>query len=62
MTVTKSVKNGSEVLVIEIPITRQQSKSGKSIVVATTNGNQTTNIQVDGKNVVIGLNAYIPVK
>ena len=55
-----SLKNGK--LVIEIDATTVNpplSKSGKSRIVASTNGNMTTNVLVDGKPVVIGLNAYI---
>jgi hypothetical protein len=49
-------------LVITIPVNSppQRSKSGKSLIVASTNGNARTNITIDGKNVVVGLNAYIP--
>ena len=35
------------------------SASGKTLVVATTHGNMTTQCIVEGKNLVIGLNAYI---
>ena len=35
------------------------SASGKTLVVASTRGNQVTNALVDGKPVTIGLNAYI---
>lgn len=35
------------------------SKSGKSLVVASTYGNQPTTAMVNNKPVVIGLNAYI---
>jgi len=35
------------------------SASGKTLVVATTHGNMPTKCVIDGKNVVIGLNAYI---
>ena len=35
------------------------SASGKTLVVATTHGNMTTQCLVAGKNLVIGLNAYI---
>jgi hypothetical protein len=48
-------------LVIRIPVqtTPQPSKSGKTLIVATSNGNVATSCIVDGKPVVIGLNAYI---
>lgn len=35
------------------------SASGKTLVVATTSGNKTTEATVNGKPVIIGLNAYI---
>lgn len=39
----------------------EMSKSGKSLVVATSKGNVKTELLVDGKPVIIGLNAYISV-
>jgi hypothetical protein len=49
-------------LVIEIPLNSVPvaSTSGKTLVVASTHGNKVTEAQVNGKNLVIGLNAYIP--
>ena len=49
-------------LVIEIPLNPVPvaSTSGKTLVVASTHGNKVTEAQVNGKNLVIGLNAYIP--
>ena len=35
------------------------SASGKTLVVATTHGNQNTGIVVNGRNLRIGVNAYI---
>ena len=35
------------------------SKSGKSLIVASTRGNQTTSVQVKGKPLVVSLNAYV---
>lgn len=35
------------------------SASGKTLVVATTHGNQPTDATVDGKQVIVGVNAYI---
>lgn len=47
-------------LVITIPLQAPTpSASGKTLVVATTSGNKETDVKVDGKNVTIGLNAYI---
>jgi hypothetical protein len=49
-------------LVIEIPLNPSPvpSSSGKTLVVASTHGNKVTEALVSGKNVVVGLNAYIP--
>lgn len=52
-------KDGFEVLNVEIPISKRPSASGKTMVVASTNGNQPTTCMVDGKPVILGLNAYI---
>ena len=35
------------------------SASGKTLVVASSRGNQSTDAQVDGKTVTVGVNAYI---
>lgn len=52
------IKNGK--LIIEIDVQKPTpSKSGKSLVVASSNGNVATTAVVDGKPVIIGLNAYI---
>lgn len=47
-------------LVITIPLERPRpSSSGKTLVVASSNGNVKTTALVDGKPVTVGLNAYI---
>lgn len=47
-------------LVISIPLIEPRpSTSGKTLVVASSGGNQTTTVKVNGKPVIIGLNAYI---
>jgi len=53
------IENGE--LVIRMPINAplRNSKSGKTLVVASSYGNKTTEAEVDGKKVVVGLNAYI---
>ncbi len=50
-------------LTIVIPINKElkPSGSGKSLVVASTNGNFTTDVKVDGKPLIVGLNAYVKV-
>lgn len=55
----KTTIEGNE-LVIRIPMNEPRpSASGKTLVVATTSGNKTTEATVNGKPVIIGLNAYI---
>lgn len=47
-------------LVIRLPMNvPQPSKSGKTLVVASTHGNKVTDCLVDGKPITIGANAYI---
>ena len=38
------------------------STSGKTLVVGTTHGNVPTDVQVEGKPVIVGVNAYIRAK
>ena len=48
-------------LVIRVKRNQVPSKSstGKTLIVASSNGNVETELEVDGKPVIIGLNAYI---
>jgi len=47
-------------LIITLPMQKPTpSASGKSLVVASTYGNQTVEAVVQGKNITIGVNAYI---
>jgi len=47
-------------LVIRLPLQEPtRSASGKSYVVCSSHGNQATTAQIDGKPVIVGLNAYI---
>jgi len=53
------IKDGN--LVITLPMgTPRPSSSGKTLVVATSGGNQETDCEVDGKRVKVGVNAFIP--
>ncbi len=56
MTVKVEGKN----LVITMPFSEKgtQSGSGKSMVHASTSGNKDAGIKVNGKNLIIGINAY----
>ena len=52
------IKNGK--LIIEIDMQPPEpSATGKTLVVASSHGNVATTAIVDGKPVVVGLNAYI---
>jgi hypothetical protein len=55
-----SVTREGDMLVISIPIeTPKPSASGKTLVVASTRGNQKTAVQIDGKDLYLGVNAYV---
>ncbi len=49
-------------LIVTIPIQSPAvpSASGKTLVVASSRGNFKSEAKIDGKNVIVGLNAYIP--
>lgn len=51
------IENGR--LIIEIEIQPYTSKTGKTLVIASTHGNEASAAVYEGKPVVIGLNAYI---
>jgi len=48
-------------LIIKIDVYEKPvpSSSGKTLVVASSHGNQVTPVLVDGKPVIVGVNAYI---
>ena len=52
------IENGKLLISIELQ-EPTPSASGKTLVVATTHGNMVTQCVINGKNIVIGLNAYI---
>ena len=61
MAMNVEIKNNK--LYIEIDLEKPTpSASGKTLVVASTRGNATSEAMVDGKPVIIGLNAYINIK
>ena len=45
-------------MTVVLPLTPGPSKSGKSLVIASTRGNQTTTAVYNGKPVTLGFNAY----
>lgn len=59
----KATITGKKLLVeIDLLETPTESASGKTLVIASTKGNVQTDQNFMGRNVVIGLNAYIPKK
>ncbi len=54
-----SIENGE--LVIRLPLNASpvRSSTGKTLVVASSHGNQKTEARVNGQPVIIGVNAYI---
>ncbi len=56
---TATIENGF--LVIRVPMnpTPVRSASGKTLVVASTHGNKQTEVEVGGKPVIVGVNAYV---
>ncbi|WP_052606850.1 hypothetical protein [Acidithrix sp. C25] len=58
MTMEVTIKDNK--LYIEIELQEPTpSSSGKTLVVASSHGNMVTSAMIDGKPVIIGLNAYI---
>ena len=57
-------KGKHQELVIRVPVNQPliESKSGKSLLVASSGGNVKTDCELNGEQIVIGLNAYIPNK
>ena len=53
------IRNG--MLIIEVPLTNppKETKSRKTILVATSRGPRRTALRVDGKPVVVNVNAYV---
>lgn len=56
---TAKIEKDKLIVTIDINPRPVPSASGKTLVVASSHGNVTTTVTVDGKPVVIGLNAYI---
>lgn len=61
MTAQTEIKLEGDTLVIRLPIKKPllPSSSGKTLLVASTNGNMATSVIIEGKPVIVGVNAYI---
>ena len=53
------LKNNKLVITIDVNAKPAPSASGKTLVVATSHGNQQTMVTIDGKPLIVGVNAYI---
>jgi hypothetical protein len=56
-----TVSKDKSTLVIEVPIHNppKASSTGRTLLVATSAGNKETNVQINGQNLYVGVNAYI---
>ncbi len=55
-----TVTREGDMLVIRLAIkTPTPSASGKTLVVASTRGNQKTGVQIEGQDLYLGANAYV---
>ncbi len=58
MAINVEIKNNQLIVTADLE-TPTPSASGKTLVVCSSRGNMTTKAQVQGKPVIVGLNAYI---
>lgn len=58
MSITTEIKGNQLVITMDLE-TPTPSASGKTLVVGSSRGNMTTTAMVDGKPIILGLNAYI---
>lgn len=54
---SKGAPNGW--IVAKIPIAPRLSKSGQSLVIASTRGSLATDVEFEGRRVMLGLNAFV---
>lgn len=52
-------KKGKQIVITLDLHEPRPSSTGKSFIVASTNGNQTTSVEVNGKPVIVGCSCYI---
>ena len=57
--VTAAIKGKKLIIEVDMEDSPKPSSSGKTKIVASSHGNQTTTVLVEGKPIVIGVNAYI---
>ena len=57
MSITAVIKDNKLIVTCDIDV--HDSASGKSVIVASSRGNQATTAQHNGQPIVVGLNAYV---
>ncbi len=57
MSIKTEIKDGN--LIVTLPISPHSSKSGKTLVIASSGGNIPTTCEYDEKVVIVGINAYV---
>lgn len=55
---TNEGKDTFLVITAKLPKKADKSKSGKSLLYATSNGNLNTGLKIQGSDLIVGLNAY----
>ena len=56
---TVEIKNNKLVITIDMNPKPIPSSTGKTLVVASSHGNQATTAMIEGKPIIVGVNAYI---
>lgn len=57
---TVKLSDDQKAIIITLPVEKPTaSSSGKTLVVASSHGNQASGINLNGKAVIIGVNAYV---
>ncbi len=56
---TATIEAGYLILRVPLHATPTPSSSGKTLVIASSHGNKQTELEIDGKPVIVGVNAYV---
>lgn len=59
MALTAQIKGKQLIITLDLYDPPKPSASGKTTVIASSNGNQPTSLIHDGKPVIVGVNAYV---
>ncbi len=56
---TATIEDGYLIIRLPLNVTPTPSSSGKTLVVASSHGNKPTELEINGKPVIVGVNAYV---